>query len=44
MSRASVSHAERLGNPNLAGSNSVPAGLNAGQVKAMTLKLILGAS
>ena len=40
----SISSSERLENLNIAGSNLDLAGLNAGQVKPMTLKLILVAS
>ena len=39
MSRASVSHAGRSGNPNLGGSNPEPAGSNPGPVNPMTLIL-----
>ena len=44
MSGASVSRSGRLANPNAAGSNPDLVGLNPGQVKQMTLKLIIVAS
>ena len=41
MSRAPASGSGRLGNPKITGLSPEPAGLNPGQVKPMTLKLIL---
>ena len=40
MNRAPTSRTGRSGNPNLAGSNLDPVGLNPSRVKPMTFKLI----